>query len=219
MPIVTTYSGAIKVTAHEAFTSDPFYEYSKTLYGQSLGELFDNLVEASINITREAQNWVLANKPSDYKLSDDYWKNTIILPDVLSCLKEIVPTDLDSQYSSRIEEFKDIFSDAVCHRDSLIMVAVINLQLKKLGPTRIPSTSARDLSEWSHLDTYEEKMDCGWTGKELNEILEIAHKENRITALRAFDKYERRLAAFEMESSKTVSDSKTAPNKKKWWHF
>lgn len=197
MPIVTAYSGSITVTATEPFTNSPFYELSKTLYGETLGELFDNVVEASINLTRDTQNWVLANRAADYNLSDDYWKVEIVLPDVYKSLKKQIPENIDSAFSCRFDEFKEIFTWTVCHRDSAVFLAVTHLQMFGPRPTSIPSESKRGLEKMYEADTYEEMMDCGWTGKELEEILKIARKENRIGTLQAMDKYDDRLSKYE----------------------
>lgn len=219
MPIVTTYSGSITVTATEPFESSPFYETSKTLYGETLGELFDNVVEASIRLTRDTQNWVLANRDANYLLTDDFWKLEIALPDVYKTLKKQVPENIDSVFSTRFDEFKEIFTWAVCHRDSAIFLAVTHLQLTGLSHTSIPSESKVGLEKLYDFDTFEEMMACGWTGSELEEILEIARRENRITTLHAMDKYADRLSKYE----KSQLDSSKGKNKeikrKKWWHL
>lgn len=219
MPIVTAYSGSITVTATEPFVSSPFYTLSKTLYGETLGELFDNVVEASINLTRDTQNWVLANRAADYNLADDYWQVQITLPDVYKTLKKQIPEDIDSAFSSRFDEFKEIFTWAVCNRDSAVFLTVTHLQLLGIGPTLIPSESKVGLEKMYDFDTFEGMSDCGWTGRELEEILEIARRENRITTLHAMDKYDDRLSKHEKSLRGSTEPKAEAKPRKRWSLF
>jgi hypothetical protein len=197
MPIVTAYSGSITLRASAKPSDDPFFTLSKVVYGKSLGELFDNLVEASVRVARDAERWTRANKASDYSLSEDYWRLSVTLPDIIKCQKKTQPNLLDSSFDSRVFTIDEIVIVAVSNRDIRISQANTYLQLVLPGSSALPNDPAVSLYTIEDSETLEEKMARGWTGKDLEEILEIARKEHRIDTLNAMDKYDERLSKYE----------------------
>lgn len=60
---------------------EPFYKEEIPVYGETAGELLDNLVETSVRIAEHLFVWMLENKSADYKMSDDFWFFTTVTPD------------------------------------------------------------------------------------------------------------------------------------------
>lgn len=59
---------------------EPFYKEEIPVYGETAGELLDNLVETSVRIAEHLFVWMLENKSADYKMSDDFWFFTTVIP-------------------------------------------------------------------------------------------------------------------------------------------
>lgn len=221
MPIITVYSGTIWLRASENIYTEPILNISKTVYGATLGELFDNLVEASVNVARESQRWALTNQPAGYTPSDGYWRVFVTLPDIIKCQSKSLPDNLDSTFDARVLTFDEIVGLATAHRHTLISLANTHLQLLLPGSSDLPDAPTIPLREIGLTDVLEEIAKIGWTGKDLNSILEIALKEHRIDAYNAMQKYDRRLAQFAAnKNNQRLNDSNSKQSRKKrFWIF
>lgn len=218
MPILTVYSGSINLRASEVINGETFYECSKTVYGKTLGELFDNLVESSVKVAREAERLVAANGLAGYSLGDGYWRASVTLPDIIKCQNKTLPSVLDSTLQSRVFSFEEIVKMTVAYRDVSINQANTYLQLVLPGSSELPEFPTISLSKIGDADTLEVMTEFGWNGDDLERILKTAERENRITAHRAFYKYDDRLAAAGLMSINPLKEGK-AKRKKKWWIF
>lgn len=202
MPIVKAYSGSIRLMASEMMNEAPFYEFKKTVYGETLGELHDSLVAYSVIAAREAERWVLVNKPERYRLTEGYWRLLITLPEIMKCQQKTLPENIDSTFDSRVLAFEEIVIVATVHRDSAIRQAYTQLQLVRGGSTAIPETPAFRMSDLGDCETLEEITECGLDGNDLDTVLQIAVMENRIAAYESHLKYDRRLDALEADGFK-----------------
>lgn len=215
MPIITAYRGSVELRAGNELHSESFYTYSKNVYGESLGELFDNLVEASVTAAEEARMWIVTNEPFTDSLNTDYWQSTVSMPGILKCQEQQISDYLDSASTMRVRSLQEIVGHAVLFRDSNISMAKTFLQLCLSGASNIPDEAAVKISGiHNDVGSLKEMTKFGWTGVELEEILEVARRENRITAHNAKLKYDRRLSSFDPSKSEDKS-----PRKKKWGIF
>lgn len=223
MPIVKAYSGSIRLMASEMVNEEPFYEFKKTVYGETLGELSDNLVAYSVIAAREAQRWVSATKPEEYRLTEGYWRLLITQPEIMKCQQKTLPENIDSTFDSRVLAFEEIVIVATVYRDSLVRQTYTQLQLVRGGPSAIPEPSSSPLSGLSDFETLEEITEFGLNGKDLDAVLEIAVLENRIASYEAHLKYDRRLQQFEttenMNRKTKLADTGNSPRKKIWGLF
>lgn len=219
MPIITAYSGSISLRASEGVNDEPFYVLSKTVYGMTLGELFDNLVEASVKVSRAAQLWAFTNESAEYSLTDGYWRLAVTLPDIIKCQQKTIPENVDSTFDSRVLSFEEIVRNAVAHRDINIHQANTYLQLAMPGHSELPESPFIPFFKISEAATLEDMTEFGWIGEDLDSILEVAERENRITAHQAFCKYEDRLSTFELMMSSPREESGENKRKKRMWIF
>lgn len=216
MPIVKAYSGSLRLKASERVNDEPFYEVTKTVYGETLGELSDNLVEYAVTAARAAQQWMIDNKPEDYRFTEGYWRLLITLPDIMKCQEKTLPENIDSTFDSRVLSFEEIVVIATAHRDAQIRQACTYLQLVRGGPSNIPELPTGSLSGIGDSATLEEMTEFGMNGKDLDAVLEIAVLENRIQSYQARLKYDDRLANFESRANTphVRLDSDSKPRKK-----
>lgn len=217
MPIITAYSGSVSLQAGEEIHSESFYRYDKSVYGSTLGELYDNLVEASVGAAEDARIWITTNKPFENTFSEDYWRATVTLPDIIKCQEARLSDYLDSASTMRVRSLSEIVGHSVLVRDTRISHAEAFLRLSLLTLSSIPVAPALDISGVHKVESLEKMTKFGWTGTELENILEIARRENRIGSYNAKLKYSRRLSDF--ESLEKQSEEKTAKPRKKWWIF
>lgn len=219
MPIITAYSGSINLRASKEINGEPFYALSKTVYGGTLGELFDNLVETSVSISRTVQLWVFANESAEYGLADGYWRLSVTLPDIIKCQRKTLPASLDSTFESRVLSFEEIVRNAVVHRDININQANTYLQLVLPGSSELPESPIAPLSKIGDAETLEEMTEFGWSGNDLELILKTAERENRITAYQAFYKYDDRLASAGLSGMSPIKGPEAIKRKKNWGIF
>lgn len=222
MPIIKVYRGSIDLRAGKEIHSESFYRYSKKVYGETLGELFDNLVEAAVIAAEEARMWIVTHDPFTDSMNVDYWQATVTLPNIIKCQERKLSDYLDSAFTMRVRSVSEIVAHSVGYRHSSISMANTFLQLSLPGASNLPESSAIKLIGCDEAGSLAEMTKYGWTGTELEEILEIARKENRIDAHNAKLKYDRRLSAFDADCSGygcDRTDSGKGTRKKKWFFF
>lgn len=184
MPIITAFQGSILVegSTRDNNQTQSFYKHEVTCYGSTIGELLDNLVAASVTIANDLFAWTATNKSEDYKFSDDYWYMHIAHPDLLeSSISDPKSHDKDSGSGSTLHsaEYAVRFSTLV--RDLQIQQATSRLLLQTAGePSAIIDKAAVPYSQISKVTSFSEMAKCGFTGAELDVILETGEKEGRV---------------------------------------
>lgn len=112
MPVITALKGTLTVTAKDE-DEKVLFSSSQVCYGQTTGELFDNIVEASILIYEEAQTWITLNKGPRYDLNEDWWWIQAIFPDL---------SGNDTGSGQQLEHVKDIVRATVEKRTSFLEI-------------------------------------------------------------------------------------------------
>lgn len=197
MPIIQTYQGQISLRGRGSGNdSSPFYYESIKAYGETIGELMDNLVQASIPLANNAFLWTMQNKPLDYSMRDDNWWLEISHPDLIESFVEDPSThQKDTGGGSAVTCHRDIVTHTVIHRNVTIDLVATQLALTKSGPTQIPQHAAQPFTQEYYEDghNYETYIAFGFTGLELDKILAIADEEGRLKKHRAVRVLARRL--------------------------
>ncbi len=186
MPIVTAYSGTTHVRATRSKNSgnEKFYENSKTAYGATLGELLDNLVDASLKLATETSAWVKENLPSDYNFSDDFWMYGVSHPDILESHMEVAKKDKDKNMDigsgGSFHSIRDIVLSNVLHRDISISSALNSLRFAQRGENELPHEAKVPFSDIYEVRSLSAMTSCGFVGEELDSILEISKNDGRL---------------------------------------
>lgn len=192
MPIVQAYKASLTVNGHpNAGSTDldqehaPFYTKTLTVYGETPGEVVDNLVKASVEMANAVFEWLMLNKPADYRLKDEYWSVQNIHPNFLETDLSDIGKDTDSGSGGSISEVIDIVRHTVMFRDIDISFSQSHLSLAKSGESNIPTKPAVSYRDSYEVESFQELTNYGWSGKEFDEILTIAKEEGRLQAYRA----------------------------------
>lgn len=171
MPVVTAFKGTITVTGTTRNTANQlqtFYENQVSVYGETMGELLDNLVKMSVPVANDVFQWVLENKPATYQLgSPDCWDIDIMHPDLRSFVKGYSPID-ESNSGGNLKSVEDIVHRVVADRTNSINFALISFRSS-------PETLLRHAR---YLDMYDEttlegKTQVGLTGAEFDKLHEV----------------------------------------------
>ena len=187
MPVVSAYKATVNVSARQHGEDANFYQKTITVYGETPGETVDNMVKASVELANSVFEWLVQNKPADYRLSDDYWSVYNTHPNFL----KTDMTDLksrearnDSGSGSSISEIVDIVRHVVLFRDIEINFAVNHLALAQTGSTNMQREPASAYEGSYGMESFEEITKYGWSGEEFDAILSVAEEEGRLQAFR-----------------------------------
>lgn len=216
MPIVRTFMGSVTIKAVTLADDKPLYDYAENAYGETIGELLDNLVELSVKAANEAFLWAVDNKPADYAPYQDRWTVNFIHPDIFDAqLYASNRTCFDVASSSTVKKFGDIVDHCVLSRNTSISVTKNNLHCMQGGGTDIPHRASVPYTGlYDETTSFRDMTNFGWTGKELAQMLETAQREGRL------EKYSDRLMverSFRANSRPKAQKSDATPSKKKWW--
>lgn len=79
------FTATVKVTgAHHSDYQDAFFTEEITVTSETLGGVFDEMVEASYSIYFQVITYIADKFPADYNMEDDYWYVTVSHPSVLN---------------------------------------------------------------------------------------------------------------------------------------
>jgi hypothetical protein len=189
LPIITAFQGTITVegTFKGIVDSQPFYTWTLTAYGQTIGELLDNLVITSVSLANDVFAWVANNKPADYNMEDDYWYIQVVHPEILETSKDNPATHSkrnDTGSGSSLDSIEDIVKFPVLIRDIQIRAAATSLLLKKTDKSEIVDEAAIPHKGVYEVSSFSEMTKFGFTGSELDTILEIGEREGRLKEYR-----------------------------------
>ena len=202
MPIVQAYKGHILVEGQAKGITYPtdkdkaIYSKKLTAYGETLGELLDNLVQASVTLANDAFQWAMMTQSSDYTPNDDHWFCSIVHPEITR--RTDWPVE-DVGSGSSIHDFDYIVRHAVVVRDITIRSTATHLLLAKSGPSAISEKPKTPYNGISNATSFQEMTGYGFQGPELDEILRIAKEEGRLN----------------LPAEKNLN----AKAKPKWWSF
>lgn len=165
-----------------------FYTKTVPAYGETIGALFDNLVTASIAVANDVFEWTMANKGAEYKFGEDYWQVRIAHPDVRkSLITTTSPEDLENGSGSTVDSVEGVVRYAALIRDIVTHMILGSAQLfKSTAGSELPEKPKRKYSEVGDAVSFQEMAKCGWTGVELDEILQTAVREGRLQASPGF---------------------------------
>lgn len=232
MPIVQAYKGLIKVegSSRQAVLDnmrepEPFYSKTIVVYGETPGELWDNIVDASVKIANDVFEWCMMNKPADYNMDmdmgKDYWYYHIVHPDYeyidLNDPKTFKDEN-DTGGGGSLESVKGIVRMAVISRDVDISHLKTHLSLAKPGPTQIQQEPAVHYAGCYEAESMQEMVGFGWNGKELDSIIATAEAEGRLAMLRESRAAQRK--RHEADRRTRVAQAKVEEMKSsRWWPF
>lgn len=181
MPIITAFQGTITVKGNVSGGTEanqPLYKKTVKAYGETIGELLDNLAEASVTIANDLFAWVALNRPADYNLRDDYWFISMAHPEVL----EIMTSDTGS--GSRLESVEGVVRYAVLIRDIHVSSTITSLLLEDSAKSEIVNEAIAPYDGIYNVSSFREMTKFGFTGAELDTILAIGEREGRIKKFR-----------------------------------
>lgn len=237
MPIVQTFKGTIQVEGKSDNNTHPDYLNSKTAYGETIGELLDNLVAASVTLTNELFEWSVTNLPSDYNVESNSWYASMTYPDILSSRKSDVKTHQnDIGTVHKLSMLESLVIHAITTRSIDIEGSLRQLRVMSTNYThRDEETPAVLLEDSSHVQSYGELIKYGFTGVELDAALAAADEKGWLDGYSQY--LNRRQESYnlrqELEKQKvtqqksvTVSHpdsvkripTETPTKKKKWWN-
>lgn len=186
MPIIQAFQGSYTVAGRSRSDEKlSIYEETVIAYGRTIGELLDNLVEASVTLANRTMEWVLVNKGADYKLKDDFWHVSIMHPDIRNSLIANADNaeDLDIGGGSSLDSFEHIVNYAVLNREISIASTLSYAKIVSRGSvSELPSEPEKAYTGCYQAPTLREMTTYGWNGKELDNILQIAVREERLPA-------------------------------------
>lgn len=215
MPIITAFQGTIIVEGRSRDTKDaekPFYAWTLTEYGETIGELLDNLVAASVTLANDLFAWTATHKSEDYKFSDDYWYMYISHPEILeSNISDPKSHDKNSGSGSTLHNTEYVVRFATLVRDLQIHRTASTLLLQTKGqPSAIIDKAAVPYDQISKVTSFSEMAKCGFTGAELDIILETGEKEGLV---------KQHLETLNLIRPHRLSSSSYLPDepKTKWW--
>lgn len=218
MPIIKAFQGTVTVEGRPRWVEDaqPFYRWTLTAYGETIGELLDNLVETSVSLANDVFAWVATHKPSEYELENDYWHISVIHPDILETSKDNPAThskDNDTGSGSSLNCIADIVKFPVLIRDIQIRATITSLLLKSSDKSEIIDEAAVPHKGTYEVTSFKEMTKFGFTGAELDTILEIGEREGRVK------KYVDDLnLARSYRKSLSAANAKNAEPKVRWWN-
>jgi hypothetical protein len=214
LPIITAFQGSIIVEGSTRETKDPesFYKHEVTCFGRTIGELLDNLVAASVTVANDLFAWTTANKSEDYKFGDDYWYIHITHPDILeSSISNPKTHDTDTGTGSTLKSAEYVVRFSTLVRDLQIRQAISLLLLEtKDTASDIIDKATVPYDTISNVTSFSEMAKCGFTGDELDMILETGEKEGRI---KQYLETLNRIRPHRLSSSSYLPDKA----KTKWW--
>jgi hypothetical protein len=218
LPIVTAFKGTLTVegTIRGIENARPFYSRTVTAYGESIGELLDNLVETSVSLANDVFAWVARNEPADYQLKDDYWYISLAHPDILETSKDNPQThskDNDTGSGSSLDSIEDVVRFPVLIRDIQTKATATWLLLQKTDKSEIVDEAAIPHKGIHEVTSFNEMTKFGFTGVELDTILEVAEREGRV------QKYIHDLNLARSYRKKISASNETSVIKphQKWW--
>lgn len=185
MPIIKAFQGTLTVEGRPKWVEDavPFYRWTLTAYGETIGELLDNLVETSVSLANDVFAWVTTNKPSEYELEEDYWYISLTHPEILETSKDNPAThskNFDTGSGSSLNSIGDIVKFPVLIRDIQIRATITSLLLKSTDKSEIVDEAAIPHKGTYEVTSFKEMTKFGFTGAELDTILEIGEREGRL---------------------------------------
>lgn len=242
VPIVQAFKGTIKVTGKRWKYQSPetMYENSKTSYGETIGELLDNMVESSVRLTNELFEWSVLNLPTDYDLEKDSWYVEMTYPNILDVKMSNPKThSLDNSNGSSLHSLNAIVRHAVTSWSIHLEYATGDLQriARSMGESFDELTPSKPLDDsYYELETYREIAQYGFTGTDLDAYLAIAeskgylkaheekqkqlqeaHERARAVRVRIANRKEKEENRLEQKKVQSIKTLETAPATKKWW--
>lgn len=217
MPIITAFRGTITVEGAFKGLADgpPFYTWALTAYGETIGELLDNLVTTSVSLANDVFAWVANNRPADYELTDDYWSIQVIHPEILETSKDNPATHSaknDTGSGSSLNSIEDIVKFPVLIRDIQIRATATSLLLKSTEKSEIVDEAAVPHAGVHEVTSFSEMTKFGFTGAELDTMLEIGEREGRV------QKYREDLSlARSYRKNVSAAEAKKPEAKISWW--
>jgi hypothetical protein len=187
MSNVKTLKGSIKVEGYSKGRStvvagSPLFSETHDVCGETIGELLDNLVEASAILASSAFTWGFMNRSASYAPLNDKWSITVSFPAVIQSHENhgIFNDQLTCQ--GTLITFESIVKYAVRVRNEQITQAAFNLILAKVDE---PSAISDELQiplqpAGKQAESFYEITQYGYTGAQLDLILAIAENEGRI---------------------------------------
>lgn len=217
MPIITAFQGTITVEGRSQGAEKPFYTWTLSAYGATIGELIDNLVETSVSLANDVFAWVTKNKPADYNMEDDYWYIQMTHPDILETAKNNPKTHSgknDIGSGSSLSSVSGIVRFSTLIRDIQVSSSTSYLLLADPAPSDINDVAAEAAVPYKgiyEVTSFSEMTKFGFSGKELDAILEIAEREGRVK------KYREEIAQYRGYARKAARSEESSTSKKSWW--
>lgn len=181
MPIITAFQGTITLQGNIRGGDEAnklLYKETVKAYGETIGELLDNLVEASVTLANDLFSWVTLNCHEDYNLRDDYWYISMAHPEVL----EIMTSDTGS--GSHLESVEGVVRYVALMRDIHVGFTISSLLLENSAKSEIIDKAVAPYDGIYGVTSFKEMTKFGFTGSELDTILEIGEREGRIKKFR-----------------------------------
>lgn len=107
------FSGSLIVGAQNSSDKTIFYSDERVCYGDTVGELWDNLVELSVDSANAVQTWQILNRTSSYSMKDDYWYTLLKFPDVSQKRQS-------SAAGSSLQSVSDVVKASALNRDVML---------------------------------------------------------------------------------------------------
>lgn len=217
MPIITAFQGTITVEGRSQGSEKPFYTWTLSAYGATIGELLDNLVTISVTVANDVFAWVTKNKPADYDMEDDYWYVQMTHPDILETAKNDPKThssENDIGSGSSLSSVNGIVRFSTLIRDIQVSSSTSYLLLADPAPSDIENVAAEAAVPYKgiyEVTSFSEMTKFGFSGKELDVILEIAEREGRVK------KYREEIAQYRGHARKSARSEASSAPKKHWW--
>jgi hypothetical protein len=181
MPIAKVYKATLTIIGTRNVDSTESYRASLNAYGETIGEMEDNIVEKSVKLAKDLEKWLKSStreKPRKFK--ESRWALSCSLPDILSSYDiESYDETCERGWGSSATSPLDIVKQAITWRE---VSAVMTLDLLKLsgGASKISTETNKSCSDSWEVDDFDEMATYGFTGKQLDENLKIAESEGRL---------------------------------------
>lgn len=217
MPIIQAFKGTVTVKGVSQNGETSYYLESKTAFGETIGELLDNLVHSSVSMADNAFMWAAMHKPANYTPAHDRWEITLTHPDVLESEAPDLSHLFDISNSGPVKGFDDIVKFCVLMRDVRVQVALDQLMRLNNTSSQLPARAETPHHGIYDVTVFSEMKKYGWTGEELDSALIVAKEEGRLQSYHDSIAINRSYHAKSQNAREMVSISSTPPVKKKWW--
>lgn len=154
------------------YDEPPFFKAEETVYGETIGEVLDKMVEASYNVRKETSLWLRQNKETKFSLREGSWYFDCSWPSTSNPYSPKARVGAGGQ----IKTLNQIVQTAVHYRHLEIQVFFTG-EIKYICNGRYARVVENIEPEKKIFDVFNEKLlanyrDYGYTGKQLDETID-----------------------------------------------